>query len=133
MKKPFNILNYQTGVKAMIDFKPPTEAEMKEAAEKWHSILAEITASLPPRDYEQDYIQLKAVKYIRYNMKEYFTYAWDETGKNLIFHYLERIGNEIYYSTRTTVQGQDLWTPSTGICHLDNQILLRICKHFLSI
>lgn len=125
MKKQFSILNYSSGVKAMIDFKLPTEAEMKESAEKWRSILDEIMASIPPRDYEQDYITLQAVKYIRYNMKEYFTYAWKNGSET---HYLERIGNEIYYALYADTRGE-----STGICHLDNQTLLRICKHFLSL
>src|SRR3954465_10665057 len=109
MKKPFSILNYQSGIKAMIDFKQQTEAEMKEAAEKWRFILDEIMAALPPRDYEQDYIMSRCVDYIREQMKPYFTYAWDKK------FYLERIGNEIYFTEFSGVSGK-----STGICHLDN-------------
>jgi hypothetical protein len=118
-------MNYQASVKAMIDFKKPTKTQIKEAVKEWYSILEENIVTLPPCDYEQDYIRLRCVYYIREQMKIYFTYTWKPDG---IQYYLDQIGNEIYYGIFSGTQGE-----SKGICHLDNQTLLRICKHFLSL
>lgn len=80
-------------------------------------------------DYEQWKIKFSCIKLIRYRMKKYFSYGWDQEATT---HILEHIGNEIYYSQRISSNDGIRIVDYGGICHLKNYYLLLIVKHYLA-